>query len=182
MRTITTTIAVTAAAILLTANPATAAPRTTVTLNVEGCEGCVFVVHNGKNSERAWDEITESTPVTDGQTTFRVRRKITPYISLEVKHPLGYSSENAVPFVAFGWHKYSTQFPDAKGWYGDICWGKRKTATATLNVVVTEYPGAFPPGTEKQTFIRARLAKLPKRAEAGVNGTPGCPMFAWNRT
>lgn len=170
-------LAVTLLAAPLAATPAAADAKTTITLNVDGCEGCVFVVHNGRNVERAWDEAARSTPVTDGTATVRVRRKMTPYLSLEVVHPLGYSSENAVPFVAFDWDKYSTQFPGAKGWYGDICWGKRKGPKATLNIVVTEYLGAFPPGTPKQPFIRARLAKLPKRAEAAVNGTPGCPMF-----
>ena len=158
-------------------SPAWAQPKTTVHLNVEGCDGCVFVVHNGRNIEMAWNEVTSTAPVIDGRTTFRVRSKITPYLSLEVVHPDGYASENAVAFVAFGWEKYSTRFPGAKGWYGDICWGKHKSRTATLNIVVTEYLGRFPPNTPEQPFIRARLKRLPKRAEAGVNGTPGCPEF-----
>lgn len=159
-------------------SPVWAQPKTTVHLKVEGCDNCIFIVHNGRNSDKAWNEVTSTAPVTEGKASFRVRSKITPYLSLEVVHPEGYSSANAVAFVAFGWKKYSTRFPGAKGWYGDICWGKRKGPTATLNIVVTEYLGRFPPNTPKQPFIRARLEKLPQRAEAGVNGTPGCPLFS----
>lgn len=182
MRGLRTTIGAVALVLpLAVGSPVSAQPKTTVHLNVEGCENCIFVVHNGKNPDRAWDEVTSTAPVTDGKASFRVRRKITRYLSLEVAHPQGYSSENAVAFVAFGWKKYSTRFPGAKGRYGDICWGKRKGPTATLNIVVTEYLGRFPPNTPRQPFIRARLRKLPEQAEAGVNGTPACPLFSWKR-
>lgn len=166
-----------ALALGLIASPASADPMTTVKLSVKGCEGCVFLVHSGKNIDKAWDVVTRSTPVTNGKATFSVRQSITKYVSLEVEHPKGYPAPGAAPFVAFGWVKYKNTYPGGPKRYGQICWGKQKGAKAKLNIVVRTYRARPVPAAPKETVIGARLAKLPKQAQAGVNGTPGCQRY-----
>lgn len=152
--------------------PAAAGPKTTVHLKVSGCEGCTFIAHDGRTWAGSWKKVATSTPVTAGRATITVPRKNTPTTSLEVVHPDGLGAQNATPFVAFSWVK------SAGFWTGGICWGKQKGADARLNIVVTEFTGRAVPGAPKERFIRARLAKLPAKAQAGVNGSPGCPQYA----
>lgn len=147
--------------------PAHAAPITTVTMNVTGCEGCRFIAHNGKTVQHAWRKVATSAPVVNGQTSITVPRKGTPYTSFEVEHPQGLSENNAVAFVAF-----------RKKPANAICWGKKQGAQATLDIIVTTNRGWL--GNTRVTYISARLASAPPESRAGVNGTPGCPI-AWKK-
>ena len=166
--------AVAAACVIVGAGsaPAAAGPTTTIHLKVTGCEGCTFIAHDGRTWARSWKKVATSTPVTNGKATITVPRKNTPTTSLEVVHPDDLGAQNATAFVAFSWKK------SAGFWTGGICWGKKKGADARLRIVVTEFTGRAVPGAPKEQFIRARLAKLPKKAQAGVNGSPGCPQYA----
>lgn len=155
--------------------PAAAGPTTTVHLKVTGCEGCTFVARDGRTWARSWKKVATSTPVTNGKATITVPRKNTPTTSLELVHLDGLGAQNATAFVAFSWRK------TAGSWTGGICWGRKKGADARLKIVVTEFTGPAVPGAPKERFIRARLAKLPKKAQAGVNGSPGCPHYAVRR-
>lgn len=142
-----------------------------VRLDVRGCEGCTFIAHDGSTWGGSWKKVAMSTQVTNGMATIRVPRRDTPTTSLEVVHPDGLGAQNATALVAFTWTK-------ANGyWSGGICWGKRKGVRARLNIVGTEFTGRAVPGAPKGRFIRARLAKLPVKAQAGVNGSPGCPEY-----
>ena len=155
--------------------PATAGPTTTVHLKVTGCQGCTFIAHDGRTWARSWKKVATSTPVTNGKATITVPRKNTPTTSLEVVHPDGLGAQNATAFVAFSWNK------SAGFWTGGICGGKKRGANARLRIVATEFTGRAVPGAPKERFIRARLARLPKKAQAGVNGSPGCPQYADKR-
>ncbi len=161
----------------LVGSPAVAGPKTTVRLNVSGCEGCTFVAHDGRTWEKSWEKVATSTPVLDGRATIVVARRLTPVMSFEVAHPDGLGSENATAFVATSWKRAKSNYDGSYYWDGGICLGRRLGKTATLNVVVTEYVDRIGPGTPKERFIDARLAKLPAKAYAGVNGSPGCPEF-----
>lgn len=99
-------------------------------------------------------------------------RKNTPTTSLEVIHPGDLGAQNSTALVAFSWKK------SAGSWTGGICWGKQKGASARLHSVVTEFTGRAVPGAPKERLIRARRAKLPTKAQSGVNGSPGCPRYA----
>lgn len=168
---VATTVAVTAV-VGVCATPAAADSKTTVRLNVRGCEGCTFIAHDGRTWAGSWKKVATSTPVTAGKATVVIPRRNTPTTSLEVVHPDGLGAQNATAFVAFSWVKASGF------WTGGICWGKQKGAKARLNIVVTEFTGRAVPGAPRERFIRARLAKLPTKAQAGVNGSPGCPQYA----
>lgn len=157
---------------VLGAPPVSADPVTKVSLQVTGCEGCRFIAHDGRTWKHAWRRVAVSAPVLDGRTSVTVPRESTPTLSLEVRHPRGYATANAVPYVAFSWTKQDGH------WQGGICWGKQKGATARLHIVVTTYRGRPVPGEPKETMIRARLSKLPPKAQAGVQGVPGCPAMA----
>ena len=87
--------------------PAAAGPKTTVHLNVSGCEGCTFVAHDGRRWAGSWKKVATSTPVTAGKATIAVPRENTPTTSLEVVHRDGLNAQNATPFVAFSWVKSS---------------------------------------------------------------------------
>ncbi|HQR79763.1 MAG TPA: hypothetical protein PLT68_06070 [Actinomycetota bacterium] len=169
-----TTVAIAAACVVMGTSvvPAVAGPTTTVHLRVTGCEGCTFVAHDGRTWKGSWRKVATSTPVTNGKATITVPRKSTPTTSLEVVHPDGLGAQNAIAFVAFSWRK------SAGFWTGGICWARQKGASARLHIVVTEFTGRAVPGAPKERFIRARLAKLPAKAQAGVNGSPGCPQYA----
>lgn len=144
--------------------PATAS-TTTIRLNVSGCEGCTFIAHAG-----SWKKVATSTTVTKGKATIKVPRNKTPKMSLELMHPDGLSGPGATPFVAFEWLRYSNM----PGHYGKICWGEQADARANLYIKVSKWRTREVPGAPKELFIRARLADLPAKAHAGVNGTPGC--------
>lgn len=151
--------------------PASAGPVTTVTMSVSGCEGCTFI-HDGRTWAHAWRKVAVTEPVSAGQTTLVIPRKLTRTTSLEVVHPAGLTVPGATAFVAFSWSKVGGY------WSGGICWGKQKGAKAHLGIDVSEFRARPVPGAVKETFIRARLAKLPPNAQAGVNGSPGCPELA----
>ncbi len=152
--------------------PASASPVTTVTMSVSGCEGCTFIAHDGRTWEHAWRKVAVTAPVADGETKLVIPRKLTRTTSLEVVHPAGLTVPGATAFVAFSWSKVGGY------WSGGICWGKQKGAKAHLNIDVSEFRTRPVPGAAKETFIRARLAKLPPKAQAGVNGSPGCPELS----
>jgi hypothetical protein len=160
------------ALLLLGVAPADAGQVTTVRLKVSGCEGCKFIAHDGRTWKKAWRKVATSTQVVDGRSVIKIPRKLTRTTSLEVVHPEGFIEMNARPFVAFTWEKQDGM------WVGGICWGKQKGARARLRIVVTEYKARPVPGAARETFIRSRLAKLPRAASAGVNGSPGCPELA----
>lgn len=145
-----------------------AGSTTTITMRVTGCEGCVFIAHNGKRIRSAWKVVSKSTPVVEGKATLVVPRRQTRWISFEVDHPLGYTEWNASAFVAT-----RPMTGKMKGSW-DLCWNKQAGSTARLNVVVTEYRDRVGIDDPISTFIHARLAKLPPKASIGVNGTPGC--------
>lgn len=168
IRTITSGVAVATAVGTLGACPAMAGSTTTITMRVTGCEGCVFIAHNGKRIRSAWKVVSKSTPVVEGKATLVVPRRQTRWISFEVDHPLGYTEWNASAFVAT-----RPMTGKMKGSW-DLCWNKQAGSTARLNVVVTEYRDRVGIDDPISTFIHARLAKLPPKASIGVNGTPGC--------
>ena len=145
--------------------PAAAGPKTTIRLDVTGCEGCTFVAHAG-----TWKKLATSTPVVNGKAKISVPRNKTPKLSLEVKHPAGLSGPGATPFVAFDWLRYRNM----PGRYGAICWGEQAGASARLDIAVSKWRTRPVPGAPKDLFIKARIASLPAKAFAGVNGTPGC--------
>lgn len=147
---------------------ASAEETTKIRLQVRGCEGCVFIAHNGKRPAKAWNKAAVSSEVRNGKAVMVVPTRITPWMSLEVQHPRNYSSGNAVPFVAFDWLRASY------GMTGEICWNTVAGPSERLSIVVSKFRGRPVPGVPKETMIRARLAQLPDKAMAGVNGTPIC--------
>lgn len=157
---------------LVGVTPVSASPVTTVTMSVSGCEGCTFIAHDGRTWAHAWRKVAVTAPVSAGETTLVIPRKLTRTTSLEVVHPAGLTVPGATAFVAFSWSKVGGY------WSGGICWGKQKGAKAHLKIDVSEFRARPVPGAAKETFIRARLAKLPPKAQAGVNGSPGCPELA----
>lgn len=157
---------------LVGVTPVSASPVTTVTMSVTGCEGCTFIAHDGRTWAHAWRKVAVTAPVSAGETTLVIPRRLTRTTSLEVVHPEGLTVPGATAFVAFSWSKVDGY------WSGGICWGKQKGAKAHLRVDVSKFRARPYPGADKETFIRARLAKLPPKAQAGVNGSPGCPELA----
>ena len=151
---------------------AAAPPNTVISLRVKGCEGCVFVAHNGRNPSRAWNDIAVSDIVLKGKAMLIVPTRITPTLTLEVKHPKGYGSGGATPFVAFQWVRYANPYPGGPKRYGEICWGSSMGEEQTLNIAVTKAKGRDYPGGPKVIIIRAHVRGLPKKAGAGINGTP----------
>lgn len=153
---------------------AAAPPNTVISLRVKGCDGCVFVAHNGSKPSKAWNDVAVSDIVLNGKAMLIVPTRMTPTLTLEVKHPKGYTSGGATPFVAFQWLRYTNPYPGGPKRYGEICWGRKMGEEQTLNIAVTKAKARDYPGGPKVTIIRAHLQGLPKNAGAGINGTPSC--------
>jgi hypothetical protein len=102
---------------------------------------------------------------------------MTSSLTLEVEHPEGLGAGNAVAFVAFNWRKSGYDFPGSPKRVGEICWGSQMGAKQTMRIVVTRSRVKIYVGEPKTTVLHAHLKGLPRKAGAGVNGTPGCPWL-----
>jgi len=137
-------------------------------LRVQGCDGCTLIARSGRNPRTAWNKVNAAY-VQDGKARLYIPKRITPYLTLEVRHPQGYSAGGASPFVAFGgsW---------VKGfWKPKLCWGNYIGASGTrIHIQVTQRKKRPYPGSPRETVLYAHLKGLPRWSGAGVNGTPWC--------
>jgi hypothetical protein len=148
--------------VLVAGGTASAAPTTNIKLKVSGCNGCVFIAHNGKVNRKGWDVIATSSAVSNGLARLQVPRRQTKGLMLEVWHPAGYGAGGAVAFVKLS-NKRS-----------GICWNKKLKKSHKFNVRVSTKPGTFENGSPTKVINAWREgAGKPKHA-VGVNGTPSC--------
>jgi hypothetical protein len=148
--------------VLLAGGTASASPTTNIKLKVSGCQGCVFIAHNGKVNVKGWDVIGTSTAVSRGTARLQVPRRLTKGLMLEVRHPAGYGAGGAVAFV-----KLSNKRTG-------ICWNKKLKKAHKFKVLVQTKPGTFEDGSPTKVINAWRKGVGKPERAIGINGTPSC--------
>lgn len=163
--------------LLVAASPSEAAPETTVTLRVQGCDGCVLT----PNSVRQWPSGKiamqwrgESVRVRSGTARFRIPTIYTQGMSLEIAAPWEKGNYGSQPLVTLSKGAESEYTP---GDFEDtFCWKGTFSKSVTLRIKVARSRG-IGPGPAPYVVPNGYLSSLPKPDQPpGHQDLPYCAV------